>query len=180
MIISDLDLQKQIQIKLNLNEKDLFVAIRSRQVPYIFPPSGKGVRRSKVGVLEVGSFEQYAADILVAIAQAETNKNCAELIRLASPKFYQFLTDSAGRYQPASLSLYLLFDGQDLVYIGQTSDALQRIRQHKAKKKKFDTMLIIAVPNTLDAIQLEGRLIAAIKTKYNKCNIAQNNHKLIN
>ena len=180
MIISDLELKNQLQVRLNMNEKDLFAAVRSRQIPFIFPPSGLGLRRSGAGELKVISFKQYKAELLAAIAQAEAEKNCADLIKLASPKACEFLTDKAGQYRPAPLSLYLLFDGQDLVYIGQTSNVSERKKQHKAKGKRFDAMLIVAVPNTLDAVQLEGRLIAAIKTKYNRCNIAQNNHKLIN
>ena len=173
MIINYLD----AQIKLKMSQKELLIAVRTKQIPYVFSPCGGGIKKAKASILEVDSLERYRADLLAAVSQAEADKSHAALLAFASSKDYQFVLDQSGAYQPAAASLYLLFNCGELVYIGQTTDAVKRRKQHKNMGKKFDTMLILAVPNSIDVVELESRLIAAIKTQYNKCNIAKTYHK---
>ena len=62
--------------------------------------------------------------------------------------------------------VYFLYDGEKLVYIGQSTNILYRIGQHiKDGQKKFDNFRFY---ETDDYIRLEAFLIGALKPKYNK------------
>lgn len=61
--------------------------------------------------------------------------------------------------------VYFLYDGDELVYIGESDNLYRRIGQHIAEgKKKFDRFSIY---ETIDRKRLEGFLIDALKPKYN-------------
>lgn len=67
--------------------------------------------------------------------------------------------------------VYFLFDGDELVYIGQSDNVFRRIGQHIAEKAKvFDSW---EVYETDDYIRLEGLLINLLKPKYNRTNGTQ-------
>lgn len=62
--------------------------------------------------------------------------------------------------------VYFLYDGEELVYIGQSDNVYRRIGQHISDgQKMFDSF---EVYETDDYIRLEGLLINLCKPKYNK------------
>ncbi len=62
--------------------------------------------------------------------------------------------------------VYFLFDGDELVYIGKTTNLYYRIGQHVADGyKKFDRFEVF---ETDDQDRLEEFLIRLLKPKYNK------------
>lgn len=61
--------------------------------------------------------------------------------------------------------VYFLYDGDELVYIGQTDNLMRRIGEHiKEGVKRFDSFELYETP---DRIRLEARLIGLLKPKYN-------------
>lgn len=67
-------------------------------------------------------------------------------------------------------SVYFLFSGEKLVYIGSSAQPEQRINQHgKGKwRKNFDSFSIVRVPNGVDMQELEHAYIARLKPPINK------------
>lgn len=63
--------------------------------------------------------------------------------------------------------IYFLFDGDELVYVGQSHNWHPRMNSHLSRGgKKFDSVAALACPSeTIDAIERE--LIAALHPKYN-------------
>jgi hypothetical protein len=63
--------------------------------------------------------------------------------------------------------VYFLFDGDELVYIGQTTDFDTRIAMHSLRKTKaFDRVAFIPAEK-IDVGQVEAGYIARYKPKYN-------------
>lgn len=68
--------------------------------------------------------------------------------------------------------VYFLFDGNECVYVGSSSDIWRRIPEHlrgvgHTVKKKFDSFEIFEVEDEFQMIRLEYRLIQLLKPKYN-------------
>ena len=68
--------------------------------------------------------------------------------------------------------VYFLFDGKDIVYVGQSADIFRRIYEHssgraKGEKKKFDTWEYIEIPDEAERFRAENLLILALRPKYN-------------
>lgn len=68
--------------------------------------------------------------------------------------------------------IYFLFDGQEIVYVGQSSDIFRRIYEHssgrsKGKNKKFDTWEYFEINEESERLRTENLLISALKPKYN-------------
>lgn len=158
---------------LNVSIADLRKLIRQQAVPYTFAKDGSGVKIPNLHYLGIDSLDRYLAALNTAITLVETAQNVAGLMHLAQDIFRPFCIDWNGKFHAAKINLYLLFSGGELVYFGQTMYGEDRKKQHKASGKQFDKMLFIPVPNSIDAVQLEGRLIAAMQTKYNQCRIAK-------
>jgi len=66
--------------------------------------------------------------------------------------------------------IYLLFDGQELVYIGKGWNCLLRVAEHtrKESKKKFTSWNYLCTENDQTRDKLEKELIQSHKPKYNK------------
>jgi hypothetical protein len=68
--------------------------------------------------------------------------------------------------------VYFLFDGKDIVYVGQSADIFRRIYEHssgraKGEKKKFDTWESIEISDEAERFRAEHLLILALRPKYN-------------
>ena len=68
--------------------------------------------------------------------------------------------------------MYFLFDGKDIVYVGQSADIFRRIYEHssgraKGERKKFDTWEYIEIPDEAERFRAEHLLILALRPKYN-------------
>jgi hypothetical protein len=68
--------------------------------------------------------------------------------------------------------IYFLFDGKEIVYVGQSSDIFRRIYEHssgrsKGAKKKFDTWEYFEIADDAERLRAEDLLILALKPKYN-------------
>lgn len=61
--------------------------------------------------------------------------------------------------------VYFLYDGDELVYIGESDNVFRRIGQHIAQNTKSFTRFEVYA--TKDRKRLEGFLIRALKPKYN-------------
>ncbi len=73
--------------------------------------------------------------------------------------------------------VYLLYDGDMLVYVGQTRTLKWRLETHLAEGRKvFDSVAFIpCLPCEL--LDLEGRYIRAYAPKYNDCGIAKSSRE---
>lgn len=68
--------------------------------------------------------------------------------------------------------VYFLFDGKEIVYVGQSADIFRRIYEHssgraKGEKKKFDTWEYFEISDEAERLRAEHLLILALKPKYN-------------
>ena len=68
--------------------------------------------------------------------------------------------------------VYFLFDGKEIVYVGQSADIFRRIYEHssgraKGEKKKFDTWEYIEISDEAERFRAEHLLILALRPKYN-------------
>lgn len=70
--------------------------------------------------------------------------------------------------KPITGAVYFLYDGDELVYIGQSNNVFGRIGEHIREKAK--TFTDFRIYETEDYIRLESFLIAALRPKYNKTN----------
>lgn len=70
---------------------------------------------------------------------------------------------------PVGAGVYLLLDGSEVIYIGQTLDVVERLARHRRnwRTKNYDAALFISVSESdLDAY--EGALIRALRPTHNK------------
>ena len=95
------------------------------------------------------------------------------LSALPSPSQFR-KTDTLG---PGEAGLYLLLQGDVIVYIGQSSDVRNRLQQHRAEgKKQFDGSVWFPCINVGDRLRYEGILILAAVPRYNRsCNLGITN-----
>lgn len=68
--------------------------------------------------------------------------------------------------------VYFLFDGKEIVYVGQSADIFRRIYEHssgraKGEKKKFDTWEYIEISDEAERFCVENFLILSLRPKYN-------------
>ena len=68
--------------------------------------------------------------------------------------------------------VYFLFDGKEIVYVGQSADIFRRIYEHssgraKGEKKKFDTWEYIEITDEAERFRVENFLILSLRPKYN-------------
>lgn len=63
--------------------------------------------------------------------------------------------------------VYFLCDGDEIVYVGQTSILTNRIKTHKPDKE-FTDVYYITVQSTKEALRVEAYYIRRFKPKYNK------------
>lgn len=68
--------------------------------------------------------------------------------------------------------VYFLFDGKEIVYVGQSADIFRRIYEHssgraKGEKKKFDTWEYFEIADEAERLRAEHLLILALRPKYN-------------
>lgn len=69
---------------------------------------------------------------------------------------------------PKQIFVYLLLENKKVVYVGQTTNGLNRIKQHfKNSEKKFDDYKIIKCSKK-DLNEIENFYILKYKPKYNK------------
>jgi hypothetical protein len=168
----------------NVSVAELTKLIQQKQVPYQFANAKLGLLKIDYeNIRQINSYTEFEQDILVRVGNVARGI-VQPLIDFGSPYFHNFIWCSYGLFLPCTYSIYILLDGSDIVYFGQTSNGEKRKEQHKFNGKIFDQMLFIPVPNCLDLgkekaahLELEGRLIRWMKTKYNQCNIAKTWHK---
>jgi len=168
----------------NISVSELTKLIQQKQVPYQFANAKLGLLKIDYDLIrQVDSYTEYIDDILIRVGNAERGLT-QSLIDFGSPYFHNFIWCSCGSFMPCTYSIYILLHNSEIVYFGQTSNGEKRKEQHKFSGKIFDQMLFIPVPNCLDLgkgkavhLELEGRLIRSMKTKYNQCNIAKTYHK---
>jgi hypothetical protein len=168
----------------NVSVAELTKLIQQKQVPYQFVNVKLGIIKIDYDMIRhVNSLYEFEQDILIRVGNVARGI-VQPLIDFGSPYFHNFIWCSYGLFLPCTYSIYILLDGSDIVYFGQTSNGEKRKEQHKFNGKIFDQMLFIPVPNCLDLgkekaahLELEGRLIRWMKTKYNQCNIAKTWHK---
>jgi hypothetical protein len=168
----------------NVSVSELTILIQNKLVPYQFANSKLGILKIDYdNIKQINSYTEYIDDILIRVGNVARGI-VQPLIDFGSPYFHNFIWCSYGLFLPCTYSIYILLDGSDIVYFGQTSNGEKRKEQHKFIGKIFDTMLFIPIPNCLDLgkekaahLELEGRLIKGMQTKYNNCIIARNARK---
>lgn len=154
----------------------LTLAIEKKQAPYEF--AGTFIDNDRVVIcLDTGLYPVdlcgiHRADLREAF-RLTARQNYTYLISLSRPHFDSFLIDMSGNYHRSPASIYILFDGADIVYFGQTTDGIKRMGQHKSLGKIFDKVLFIPLTPEDNPLKLEGILIRSMQTKYNRCNIAR-------
>ena len=126
---------------------------------------------------------EFEQDILIRVGNVARGI-VQPLIDFSSFYFHKFIWCNYGLFLPCTYSIYILLHNSEIVYFGQTSAGEKRKEQHKSIGKIFDEMLFIPIPDCLDLgkekaahLELEGRLIRSMQTKYNQCNIAKTWHK---
>jgi hypothetical protein len=168
----------------NVSVAEMTKLIQQKQVPYQFANAKLGLLKIDYdNIRQVNSLYEFEQDILVRVGNVARGI-VQPLIDFGSPYFHNFIRCSYDLFLPCTYSIYILLEGSNIVYFGQTSNGEKRKEQHKFNGKIFDQMLFIPVPNCLDLgkekaahLELEGRLIRSMKTKYNQCNIAKTYHK---
>jgi len=71
---------------------------------------------------------------------------------------------------PVCPCVYLLFNGDELIYIGQTSNLKTRVQNHINKNisgKIFDRVFFLVAPEEEDRLLIEKKLIDFYRPKYN-------------
>lgn len=78
------------------------------------------------------------------------------------------LTETRKSVSELTCGIYFLFDGEDIVYVGQSTEVELRIQKHRKEgRKKFDSWNFIECPATwLD--DMETDCIIHFDPKYNK------------
>lgn len=168
----------------NVSVSELTKLIQNKSVPYQFANSKLGILKIDYdSIRQINSYTEYIDDILIRVGNVARGIT-QPLIDFGSPYFHNFIWCSYDLFLPCTYSIYMLLEGSNIVYFGQTSNGEKRKEQHKFSGKIFDRMLFIPIPNCLDLgkekaahLELEGRLIRSMKTKYNQCNIAKTYHK---
>jgi hypothetical protein len=168
----------------NVSVAELTKLIQQKQVPYQFVNVKLGlIKIDYDSIRQVNSLYEFEQDILVRVGNVARGI-VQPLIDFGSPYFHNFIWCNYGLFLPCTYSIYILLEGSNIVYFGQTSNGEKRKEQHKFNGKIFDRMLFIPIPNCLDLgkekaahLELEGRLIRSMKTKYNNCIIARNARK---
>lgn len=74
--------------------------------------------------------------------------------------------------KPVLKGIYVLFDGEEIVYIGQSSDIYRRIYEHqsgraKGEKKDFTSWDYFEIEDDEQRIKAESLLIRILNPKYN-------------
>ena len=69
--------------------------------------------------------------------------------------------------------VYFLYDGDKIVYVGQSNDIYRRIYEHssgraKGGKKKFDSWEYVEIENDESRIRFEAICIRAFRPRYNE------------
>jgi hypothetical protein len=168
----------------NVSVSELTKLIQNKSVPYQFTNSKLGILKIDYdNIKQINSYTEYIDDIIIRVGNVARGIT-QPLIDFGSPYFHNFIWCSYGLFLPCTYSIYILLDGSDIVYFGQTSNGEKRKEQHKFSGKIFDQMLFIPIPNCLDLgkekaahLELEGRLIKGMQPKYNNCIIARNARK---
>jgi len=68
--------------------------------------------------------------------------------------------------EPPEAGVYLLFDNEEIVYVGRSVHVRERVEAHHSTKK-FNAYAMVPVPE-LDQTWVEKALIQALKPRYNK------------
>jgi hypothetical protein len=168
----------------NVSVSELTKLIQQKRVPYQFANAKLGLLKIDYdNIRQINSYTEFEQDIVIRVGNVARGI-VQPLIDFGSPYFHNFIWCSYDLFLPCTYSIYILLDGSDIVYFGQTSNGEKRKEQHKFSGKIFDQMLFIPIPNCLDLgkekaahLELEGRLIRSMKTKYNNCIIAKKWHK---
>lgn len=94
----------------------------------------------------------------------------APFLRMALSALDQLKDEAYLIRQPGAVpGVYLLFDGDSLVYVGQSSDIELRLKQHrKERKKSFNFALLYHIDSLEDRLRLETILIMALLPEANK------------
>jgi hypothetical protein len=97
------------------------------------------------------------------------------------PKLELFEDESLLNKVTASIpGIYLLFDGDELVYVGQSGDIKVRLAQHRKEgAKQFDRVLLYHMASEMSRLRTEGILILYFLPKYNRgINLGMNRDRL--
>jgi hypothetical protein len=168
----------------NVSVAEMTKLIQQKQVPYQFANAKLGLLKIDYNnIRQINSYTEFKQDILVRVGNVARGI-VQPIIDFGSPYFHNFIWCSYGLFLPCTYSIYILLEGSNIVYFGRTTDGERRKEQHIDLGKIFDTMLFIPVPDCLDLgsnkaanLELEGRLIKGMQTKYNNCIIARNARK---
>ena len=68
--------------------------------------------------------------------------------------------------EPPQQGIYLLFDGNEIVYVGRSVHVRQRVESHR-DSKQFDSYAMVPVPE-IEQTWVEKALIQALQPKYNR------------
>lgn len=168
----------------NVSVEELTKLIQQKQVPYQFVNAKLGIIKIDYDLIRhIESYTKFVDDISIRVGNVARGIT-QPLLDFGSIYFHNFIWCNYGLFLPCTYSIYILLEGSNIVYFGQTSNGEKRKEQHKSNGKIFDEMLFIPIPDCLDLgkekaahLELEGRLIKAKRTKYNQCIIARNARK---
>jgi hypothetical protein len=131
----------------------------------------------------VNSQSDYIDNLIISIENIKSGQT-QELLNVGTLHFHNFIKCKDSKFIKCDYSLYILLHKTEIVYFGQTKNGEKRKKEHRENGKIFDKMLFIPIPNALDLgtskaahIELEGRLIKSMPTKYNNCILARNAKK---
>ena len=81
-------------------------------------------------------------------------------------KFVSTVLELAGEIGPMP-GVYLLLDGEEVVYVGESCNAARRLAEHSTSNKRFTHVRMIEASRDLDRRRIEQFLIVELRPKYN-------------
>jgi len=109
-----------------------------------------------------------AIGVFKSLLKDRTNEEVEALRRTSKSDKINFL-DALTRFEMPNVGVYFLFDGVDLVYIGQTIRGMDRLNDHLNDERKiFDSYSFVKCSHQQEAKELEKELIIRYKPPLNK------------
>lgn len=106
--------------------------------------------------------------VFKSLIKDRTDEEVESLSKTSKSDKVNFL-DALTRFEMPNVGVYFLFDGLNLVYIGQTIRGLDRLNDHLSDDRKiFDSYSFVKCNHQCEATELEKELIIRYKPPLNK------------
>jgi hypothetical protein len=115
-----------------------------------------------------GNYKQDTIGVFKSLIKDRTDEEVEALSKTSKSDKVNFL-DALTRFEMPNIGVYFLFDGLNLVYIGQTIRGLDRLNDHLNDSQKiFDSYSFVKCEHQHQATALEKELIIRYKPPLNK------------